>query len=605
MNVLVTSSRLVAAAFDKSHGSRSGLRSGLLSGPCFGLCSSPRSGLYVALVAACLSSNAQAGSYIFADADDLDIVTHPPGYTGIGGVVNVRVCIDPASLHAQEMEQSVINNIAVYNALVPTIDNIQRDDENDIPDGHLDFESVSLHEIGHCLGMAHPNLASESGLTGGDRNYTRTTTGANGSYDLDDGVDDVRGSLDDVRGDDENLFWFRKSNNNPFTIDTVVDSTTYSRDLADLPAGHSFAANPDRNVSNTLAVYGTEAVMQQGTFYDEAQRTLGHDDVATLRYAASGLDERESGGPANRNTMDNYSVVLEYGGISDSNCDISMSIVTGSGLGVCIAGGVFISSTHVAINSATIEFGDSYNWFFTSNNTAPEIQAIADQNIVEADVVNVAVSATDSDGDGLVLSATGLPSWASLTDFGDGTGNIELAPALGDAGPVVISVSVTDDGSPVEMDQASFTVNVAALDSDLDGISDYDEITIYGTLPGDADSDGDTVSDYDEIFVYGTTATEADSDSDGLDDGVELANGSNPLDDTSWPNFEDGDIAPLGAPDGVVNTADLLVMQRILDGQLVATPLELAHGDLYPAGNPDGVIDLSDLLLLHKLTISP
>ena len=29
--------------------------------------------------------------------------------------------------------------------------------------------------------------------------------------------------------------------------------------------------------------------------------------------------------------------------------------------------------------------------------------------------------------------------------------------------------------------------------------------------------------------------------------------------------------------------------------------LELAHGDCYPPGNPDGVIDLADLINLQKL----
>jgi hypothetical protein len=42
------------------------------------------------------------------------------------------------------------------------------------------------------------------------------------------------------------------------------------------------------------------------------------------------------------------------------------------------------------------------------------------------------------------------------------------------------------------------------LDTDGDGISDYDEIFIYGTSPYLEDTDGDGISDYDEIFVKGT-----------------------------------------------------------------------------------------------------
>ena len=42
------------------------------------------------------------------------------------------------------------------------------------------------------------------------------------------------------------------------------------------------------------------------------------------------------------------------------------------------------------------------------------------------------------------------------------------------------------------------------LDTDGDGIPDYDEIFIYGTSPYLEDTDGDGISDYDEIFIHGT-----------------------------------------------------------------------------------------------------
>lgn len=63
----------------------------------------------------------------------------------------------------------------------------------------------------------------------------------------------------------------------------------------------------------------------------------------------------------------------------------------------------------------------------------------------------------------------------------------------------------------------------------------------------------------------------------------------------------DGDLAPLGNPDGVINAADYLIATRIAMGDLVATSLELEHGDLYPPGAPDGIIDLSDVLLILNL----
>ena len=137
-------------------------------------------------------------------------------------------------------------------------------------------------------------------------------------------------------------------------------------------------------------------------------------------------------------------------------------------------------------------------------------------------------------------------------------------------------------------------------DDDNDGLSDVDEAT-YGTNPLLQDTDGDLLSDGDEVNVYSTLPNNPDSDGDFINDGDEINNGGDPLDPLSWPNFADGDIAPLGSPDGVINAADYLVAQRIVLGEIAATSLELAHADLYPAGSPDGVINVSDLILLLKL----
>ncbi len=295
-----------------------------------------------------ISTVLNAGAYIFSgEANGVNVVTHPNTYYGSGGVVTVRVCIDPSSPNAADMEYSVQNNIDVYNQLTPTTNNLKSNNNNNIPSNFIDFESVALHEMGHCLGMAHINAASESGLNGSQQNYTKATDGIDNVLNLDAGADGVIGSSDDIRGDDKNLVWFRRLNNDPFTIDTVIDSTTYSRSLTDLPAGHNYAANADRAVSTLLGHPKSEAVMQQGTYYDEAQRTLGHDDVATLRYAASGIDERESDGQGGGYANDNYTIVLEYGGISSVNCDISMSLTATTGLAFCETNGTFIGAGQI------------------------------------------------------------------------------------------------------------------------------------------------------------------------------------------------------------------------------------------------------------------
>ena len=223
---------------------------------------------------------------------------------------------------------------------------------------------MALHELGHCIGEAHPNLASESGLNDPQANATKSTDGADNVFDTNDGADNVHGSRDDLRDDDVNLHWFRKSNNNPFTIATTVDSSNYSRSLTDLPSGDNFAANADRSVSSLLGVPNTEAVMQQGTFLDEDQRRLSHDDAATLLYAMSGVDEIAG-------TSDDYTPDLSYAGLTTS-CDVVLDFNNAqTGFAACQIGGAFIGgSDHVRITSAQIFFNTGFSWHFNDQLTA-------------------------------------------------------------------------------------------------------------------------------------------------------------------------------------------------------------------------------------------
>ena len=56
------------------------------------------------------------------------------------------------------------------------------------------------------------------------------------------------------------------------------------------------------------------------------------------------------------------------------------------------------------------------------------------------------------------------------------------------------------------------------------------------------------------------------------------------------PIYADVDVAPLGTPDGLINNADYLNVNRIVLKLVAPTELELSHGDVYPVGAPDGVL---------------
>jgi hypothetical protein len=368
------------------------------------------------LVATCLvavlvlagTSGVESGAYIFAgEANGVNVVTHSQGYVGAGGALNITVGIDPTSANAASMATSVQNIVNTFNSLAATTGNLVSGGANNVPATDVDFESVALHEVGHSLGLAHVNAASESLLPSADRNYTKATDGINNVFDLSAGVDGIKGSSDDIRGDDVNLHWFRTSNNNPFTIAGTVDSTTYTRNVASLPGGHTFAANADRSVSVLLGVPSTESIMQQGTFFDEAQRTLNHDDVATLRYAMSGLDETAG-------TADDYTLNLSYAGLTAAANIVLDFDNSQTGFAVSASSGAFVTATHVRVTTTAVYFNTGFNWFFNDVPNAgapPTITTGATPSVPENQTAVIDVNATDADGDtegaGLTYTLTG------------------------------------------------------------------------------------------------------------------------------------------------------------------------------------------------------
>jgi len=64
--------------------------------------------------------------------------------------------------------------------------------------------------------------------------------------------------------------------------------------------------------------------------------------------------------------------------------------------------------------------------------------------------------------------------------------------------------------------------------------------------------------------------------------------------------YKAGDLAPKGAPDSVLNVADFLMLQRIINGDETPSPTELILGDVGPLGSPDDILNVADLLILKR-----
>lgn len=368
-----------------------------------------RVGLLCMLGPCLLSNYAYAGAFVFAgETNGVDVVTHSSGYTGSGGTLDVNVCINPASPNAASMVVPVKNIISVWNARNVTTNNLVSGGANNVPASSVDFESVALHEVGHCIGLAHPNLGSQAGVGGSDSNYTMTTNGIDNIFNLTIGADAVRGSSDDTRGDDVNLHWFRNTDNDPFAaLGATIDTSTYSRDTASLPGGAIFAANADRAVSALLGYGDTEAVMNQGSVFDEAQRTLAADDVATLRLAMAGNDGIQG-------NADDYSVNLTYGGLS-TGCDLVLHFDDAeTGFAVCKLGGSFNNATHARITSANAYFNTGFSWFFNNQLMEPEAGDLNADGQFDSQDIAVMMSrwgGSDADAD---LNSNGMVDAADL-----------------------------------------------------------------------------------------------------------------------------------------------------------------------------------------------
>ncbi len=133
----------------------------------------------------------------------------------------------------------------------------------------------------------------------------------------------------------------------------------YTRDLANMPGGHTYPANAGRAVGTLLGAPDTEAVMQQGQGSDEDQRALQSDDVATLMFGGTGLDETVGGG-------DDYTIKLVYAGMTTA-CDIVAKSDTITSFASCAFGGVFLTPdfTHIAITSGTFRYNpNAVTWYF-------------------------------------------------------------------------------------------------------------------------------------------------------------------------------------------------------------------------------------------------
>ena len=181
------------------------------------------------------------------------------------------------------------------------------------------------------------------------------------------------------------------------------------------------------------------------------------------------------------------------------------------------------------------------------------------------------------------VSATGY-------DYRTGSGRVSLDADLDGFNHDEDNCSLIFNSDQIDMDSDGFG-NACDDDIDGDGLTNQEEMSI-GSDPENIDTDFDGLSDGDEISIYGSNPLSEDTDFDGLLDGDEIT-----IFGTSVLTSNRGDLSPKGAPDDVINIVDLMMMYRYLEklDQPDATALLLLDV------NMDEKFDVNDAL--HLTTI--
>ena len=143
----------------------------------------------------------------------------------------------------------------------------------------------------------------------------------------------------------------------------------------------------------------------------------------------------------------------------------------------------------------------------------------------------------DTDGDGL-SDALEVELGTDPNDADSDQDGLTDGDEINIYGTDPLATDSDQDGLTDGDEVFGYSTNPNSADTDHDGLTDSDEIQTHGTDPNHGDTDRDGLSDTEEISSYDTDPTSDDSDGDGLKDGFEIEKGYDPLIDDS-SNYPD------------------------------------------------------------------
>ncbi|WP_407692721.1 discoidin domain-containing protein [Reichenbachiella carrageenanivorans] len=174
----------------------------------------------------------------------------------------------------------------------------------------------------------------------------------------------------------------------------------------------------------------------------------------SLNVSVSASDSNGDNLTLSASNLPSFATFMDHG-----NGTGTVSVVTTSG-----DAGVYSNITLTA-NDGLANASTSFDLTVTTgaSNSAPVLAAIGSQSVDEDATSNVSIAATDADADTMTITATGLPSFATLTPNSNGSSTLAMSPTSGDAGTysgIVISVT---DGTATDSETISITVHAVVV----------------------------------------------------------------------------------------------------------------------------------------------
>jgi len=146
-------------------------------------------------------------------------------------------------------------------------------------------------------------------------------------------------------------------------------------------------------------------------------------------------------------------------------------------------------------NDTSNNWNDTSGQFTVVDTTKPIANAGPDQQVEQGYTITLDGSGS-SDNIGFISNYTwNLTVDGTLFTFHGANLNIRIKKV----GNFEVTLTVKDSSNNSASD--TMWINVTGVDTDSDGLTDYDEINIYGTKPNNPDTDGDGINDGDEVIA--------------------------------------------------------------------------------------------------------